>query len=661
MAHSDKNIVITPNISSTTADPRIVFSGADASTGPQNITLQVYPTNSGTLSFEGSTGQLFSITNSMSGTIFSANDVSGIPSIEVLDTGLVKIAQYSGNLLIGSGTDSGIAKVQITGDQTVSGKTVYGPNTTWGAYLQVGGSSREYVDNGTYASVAASDGNLHLDAGSGKDLYLNYYDGSSVRIGNGANSHVATFNTSGSLTLNGSLTVGNGANASSIYMSDSDEGARELHCNSNRIGFLTQAGSWGAYCDDSGNWYANNISGSTSGTNTGDQTSVSGNAGTVGGFTPSASSGTANRVVVADANGYIFNNYFNSTDDTTTATLTYIMGKFGDNYLRSASAAKVATFISGQTMNIAGSSTSVAGLTLNSSSVSINPNDVTQNQIGYNTSVSLFGQTDGGLYSSAHSSSWIHQIYGDFRTGQIAIRGKNNGTWQAWRRVVDESNYSTIVTTVSGSSGSCSGNAATATRAAGNFYIDTACGRGVVGLYDSYRYQGVFAMGDAYKLADNGTTTGSLYGLAWSHPNAGGAAGNLTDHGLLVINNGVFKCAISNSIVASGNITAFSDERLKTNWRDMPEDFVARLAQVKVGVYDRTDEENSTQVGVSAQSLQKLLPHAIMTAKDDMQTLSVNYGGASLASAVELAKDNVELRARIEKLEALVQSLLNKE
>jgi len=312
-------------------------------------------------------------------------------------------------------------------------------------------------------------------------------------------------------------------------------------------------------------------------------------------------------------------------------------------------------------MSIAGASTSVAGLTLNKDSVPINPNDVTQNQIGYNTSVSLFGQTDGGLYSSAHSSSWIHQIYGDFRTGQIAIRGKNSGTWQAWRRVVDESNYSSIVTTVSGSSGSCSGNAATATRAAGNFYIDTACGRGVVGLYDSYRYQGVFAMGDAYKLADNGTTTGNLYGLAWSHPNAGGAAGNLTDHGLLVINNGVFKCAISNSIVASGNITAFSDERLKTNWRDMPENFVARLAQVKVGIYDRTDEEDSTQVGVSAQSLQKLLPHAIMTAKDDMQTLSVNYGGASLASAVELAKDNVELRARIEKLEALVQSLLSKE
>ena len=38
MALSDKNIVITPNIGATD-DPKIVFSGADASTAAQNITL----------------------------------------------------------------------------------------------------------------------------------------------------------------------------------------------------------------------------------------------------------------------------------------------------------------------------------------------------------------------------------------------------------------------------------------------------------------------------------------------------------------------------------------------------------------------------------------------------------------------------------------------
>jgi hypothetical protein len=116
MANSDKNIVITPNIGSTTADPQVVFSGASSTLGPQNITLQVYPTNNGTLSFEGSAGQLFSITNSLTGTIFSVNDVSGIPSIEVLDIGLVKIAQYSGRVLIGTGTDNGVDRLQVSGD-----------------------------------------------------------------------------------------------------------------------------------------------------------------------------------------------------------------------------------------------------------------------------------------------------------------------------------------------------------------------------------------------------------------------------------------------------------------------------------------------------------------------------------------------------------------
>ena len=58
---------------------------------------------------------MFSITNSLSGTIYSVNDVSGIPSLEILDTGLVKIAQYSGSVLLGTGTDNGVDKLQVNG------------------------------------------------------------------------------------------------------------------------------------------------------------------------------------------------------------------------------------------------------------------------------------------------------------------------------------------------------------------------------------------------------------------------------------------------------------------------------------------------------------------------------------------------------------------
>jgi hypothetical protein len=89
-----------------------------------------------------------------------------------------------------------------------------------------------------------------------------------------------------------------------------------------------------------------------------------------------------------------------------------------------------------------------------------------------------------------------------------------------------------------------------------NIYTDQNYGYGLVGVYTSTRYQGVFAMGDSYKLPADGSSTGSLYGLAWSHPNAGGVASNLNTHGLLVMENGTFLAAISGSIRARDDMRA---------------------------------------------------------------------------------------------------------
>ena len=101
-------ILITPNQGSTTVgqDPTIKFQGVSVST---DITLRV--TQTGVISFEGTAGQLFSITDTMTGTIFSVNDVSGIPSIEVLSSGLIKLGQYGGNIVLGSATDNGVDKL----------------------------------------------------------------------------------------------------------------------------------------------------------------------------------------------------------------------------------------------------------------------------------------------------------------------------------------------------------------------------------------------------------------------------------------------------------------------------------------------------------------------------------------------------------------------
>lgn len=106
---------------------------------------------------------------------------------------------------------------------------------------------------------------------------------------------------------------------------------------------------------------------------------------------------------------------------------------------------------------------------------------------------------------------------------------------------------------------------------------------------------------------------------------------------------------------AVGNVTAYSDERLKANWRPLAPDFLTRFSRVKTGVYDRTDT-GETQVGVSAQSLREVLPQAVL--EDDKGTLSVAYGNAALAACVELAKRVVEQEARIKRLEALVDKLV---
>jgi hypothetical protein len=93
-------------------------------------------------------------------------------------------------------------------------------------------------------------------------------------------------------------------------------------------------------------------------------------------------------------------------------------------------------------------------------------------------------------------------------------------------------------------------------RSTGHHYLDANYGQTIVGRYSSTRYQGVWAMGDSYKLPMDGSSTGSLYGLAWSHPNAGGVASNLNTHGLLVMENGTFLAAISGSIRARDDVRA---------------------------------------------------------------------------------------------------------
>lgn len=130
MSVNDKNIIITPNKGSSSEDPTIVFAGANASVGAQTITLKVYPDSNGTIALEGSAGQLFSVTNSLDGSIFSVNDVSGLPSIEVFDTGDILLAEFGGR--VGIGTDSPATLCHINGTIRYTNRPAAGTITAIG-------------------------------------------------------------------------------------------------------------------------------------------------------------------------------------------------------------------------------------------------------------------------------------------------------------------------------------------------------------------------------------------------------------------------------------------------------------------------------------------------------------------------------------------------
>ena len=99
-----------------------------------------------------------------------------------------------------------------------------------------------------------------------------------------------------------------------------------------------------------------------------------------------------------------------------------------------------ASKISG-TVSSATSATTVARATFgDSSNGTHDANAMTSNGLYYYTAngpTTSIGAstTDGAIYCQAYSTSWVGQIAQDYRDGDLFIRGKNNGTWQSWKRI----------------------------------------------------------------------------------------------------------------------------------------------------------------------------------------------------------------------------------
>lgn len=106
--------------------------------------------------------------------------------------------------------------------------------------------------------------------------------------------------------------------------------------------------------------------------------------------------------------------------------------------------------------------------------------------------------------------------------------------------------------------------------------------------------------------------------------------------------------SVTGAIVASDNITAYSDERLKKDIELIP-DALSKVSQLRgVTFTDIATEEERT--GLIAQDLQKVLPEAVMV-HEGQEHLSVAYGN-TVGLLVEAIK---ELTAKVEALEGGVK------
>jgi len=182
MALDDKNILITPN-TGTANEPKIEFTGADGS-GNDTITLSAsYDGSVSTLSFEASTGQLFSVANIDSdgdGYSFSINDQSGIPAVLVELDGTIQLNPNTGNVLIGTATDDGSNLLQVNGNTKLTG--------------DVSGIADLYIDD---QIISTGDTNT----------YLQFHAADQFRIVTGGTERLEVKNTNPVVLVTGNLKV----------------------------------------------------------------------------------------------------------------------------------------------------------------------------------------------------------------------------------------------------------------------------------------------------------------------------------------------------------------------------------------------------------------------------------------------------------------------
>jgi hypothetical protein len=109
----------------------------------------------------------------------------------------------------------------------------------------------------------------------------------------------------------------------------------------------------------------------------------------------------------------------------------------------------------------------------------------------------------------------------------------------------------------------------------------------------------------------------------------------------------------SSNLTVTGNVTAYSDIRIKENIEPI-ENATEKLATLRGVTYNRIDLDTDRKyAGVIAQEIEKVLPEAIF---GDEDTKTVDYN-ATIALLIQAVNEQQEY---IRTLEAKVQTILDK-
>ena len=222
---ASKPIIFYTNVSGNTERMRIshdgkVGIGLDAPTS----TLHVSGTNdvvtiegSGSTIFEveGSQGQLFSVTDTLSGSLFSVSDISGMPILEVDSADRVTMGSFGSDTLVVTGSQV------LVSTSTLS--TVSGVSLSVSGSIQLANDSSFIYDNGGQNIIGVNGSTVTLGSTGNTSVTLPY---STLQIGtiNGTNTDHDKFLVSHSGTVkfvSGSqLRSQIGAQASGNYVND---------------------------------------------------------------------------------------------------------------------------------------------------------------------------------------------------------------------------------------------------------------------------------------------------------------------------------------------------------------------------------------------------------------------------------------------------------